>query len=103
MKKLLTVILLSLSFNIFATNMNPTHHSNDLKLANTIASYHTKQASTNNSAHDDCNLSEKELHFFNDELLYPEKSVKTFLGFDLDIIEMGLSFVSLGFSIIPTK
>tara|TARA_B100001057_G_C22720775_1_gene899623 strand:+ start:882 stop:1136 length:255 start_codon:yes stop_codon:yes gene_type:complete len=48
-----------------------------------------------------CHLSEKEINFFNDHIIYPEDKNKTFLGLDLDVLEMGLSFVSLGLSLVP--
>tara|TARA_Y100000748_G_scaffold239768_1_gene203919 strand:+ start:83 stop:430 length:348 start_codon:yes stop_codon:yes gene_type:complete len=104
MKKLIAIITIFISFNVFANNMKPMQIAYYAKENKTDYSFYTK---TMNSAEIEafkaCHLSEKEINFFNDHIIYPEDKNKTFLGLDLDILEMGLSFVSLGLSFIPTN
>ena len=103
MKKLAAIITIFLSFNVFANNMKPMQIAYFAK-ENKQYSFYTEQMSAGEiAAFEACHLSEKEINFFNDNIIYPEDTKKTFLGFDLDIIEMGLSFVSLVVSIIPTN
>lgn len=104
MKKLVAIITIFLSFSVFANNMKPMQIAYYAKENKIDYSFYTE---TMNSAEIEafkaCHLSEKEINFFNDHIIYPEDKNKTFLGLDLDILEMGLSFVSLGLSFIPTN
>ena len=103
MKKLVAIITIFLSFSVFANNMKPMQVAYYAK-ENKQHSFYTEQMSVGEIAEfEACHLSEKEINFFNDQIIYPEDTNKTFLGFDLDIIEMGLSFVYLGLSIIPAN
>lgn len=103
MKKITAIVAIFISFNVFANNMKPmqiAYFTEETKQH----SFYTEQMSVGEIAEfEACHLSEKEINFFNDQIIYPEDTNKTFLGFDLDIIEMGLSFVSLGLSIIPAN
>tara|TARA_B100000035_G_C21036250_1_gene571136 strand:- start:345 stop:656 length:312 start_codon:yes stop_codon:yes gene_type:complete len=103
MKKLAAIVIIFISFNVFANNMKPMQIAY-FSEGNKQHSFYTEHMSLGEiAAFEACHLSEKEINFFNDQIIYPEDTNKTFLGFDLDIIEMGLSFVSLGLSIIPTN
>ena len=103
MKKLVAIITIFLSFNVFANNMKPMQIAYYAKENKTDYSFYTKTMNSDEiEAFKACHLSEKEIHFVNDHIIYPEEKNKTFLGLELDIIEIGLSFVSLGLSFILT-
>ena len=103
MKKLIAIITIFISLNVFANNMKPTQIAYYGQETKTDYSFYTETMNTAEiKAFKACHLSEKEINFFNDHIIYPEDKNKTFLGLDLDILEMGLSFVSLGLSFLPT-
>ena len=104
MKKLFTIITIFMSFTVFANNMQPMQIAYYAQEIKTDHSFYTETMNTYEiEAFKACHLSEKEINFFNDHIIYPEDKNKTFLGLDLDILEMSLSFISLGLSIIPTN
>lgn len=102
MKKLFTIITIFMSFTVFANNMQPMQIAYYAHENKTDHSFYTETMNASEiEALKACHLSEKEINFFNDHIIYPEDKNKTFLGLDLDILEMGLSFVSLGLSLVP--
>ena len=104
MKKLAAIVTIFISCNVFATNMKPIELSYNVHEKKIDYSLYTDTMNASElDAFKACHLSEKEINFFNDHIAYPEDTNKTFLGLDLDIIEMGLSFVSLGLNIIPAN
>ena len=104
MKKLFTIITIFMSFTVFANNMQPVQVAYYAQENKTDYSFYTETMNASEiEALKACHLSEKEINFFNDHIIYPEDKNKTFLGLDLDILEMSLSFVSLGLSFIPTN
>ena len=104
MKKLFTIITILMSFTVFANNMQPMQIAYYAQENKTDHSFYTETMNASEiEAFKACHLSEKEINFFNDHIIYPEDKNKTFLGLDLDILKMSLSFVSLGLSFIPTN
>ena len=104
MKKLFTIITIFMSFTVFANNMQPMQIAYYAQENKTDHSFYTETMNASEiEALKACHLSEKEINFFNDHIIYPEDKNKTFLGLYLDILEMGLSFLSLGLSFIPTN
>ena len=104
MKKLFTIITIFMSLTVFANNMQPMQIAYYAQENKTDHSFYTETMNASEiEAFKACHLSEKEINFFNDHIIYPEDKNKTFLGLDLDILEMGLSFVSLGLSLIPVN
>ena len=102
MKKLFTIITIFMSFTVFANNMQPMQIAYYAQENKTDHSFYTETMNASEiEALKACHLSEKEIDFFYDHIIYPEDKNKTFLGLDLDILEMGLSFVSLGLSLVP--
>ena len=72
MKKLVAIITIFLSFNVFANNMKPMQIAYYAKENKTDYSFYTGTMNTAEiEAFKACHLSEKEINFFNDHIIYP--------------------------------